>query len=194
MTPDEERAYWDAVALDPERVRAEVYSDLDIDECLEAILLGLPVASARWIMDLGCGPGRILLTLAEWNPGTSFLGVDSSPDMIASIAAANVIVMSNDGRTLTPWHGVFDAIYSMTMFQHIPHKAQRGYIAEVFRILRPGGVFRLQWVLEGEKGPMSYPVRYQTMSRWMREAGFSIVASQRGLVRPQWQWVTAMKP
>jgi len=196
MTPDEERAYWDAVALDPERVRAEVYSDLDLQECLEAMMISPWAKPYHLITDLGCGSGRLLLAFAELYPRTKFLGIDSSKEMIESIdPPEKVAVYQNDGRTLEPWKAnAFDDVYSMTMFQHIPKEAQRGYVSEVFRVLKPGGVFRLQWVLEGEQGPLSYPVRYKTMLRWITNAGFSILGSQRGLVRPQWQWITAMKP
>ena len=198
VTPDDERTYWDAVALDPERVRAELYSDLDLDECLDAVLIGLehimePQAS---IMELGCGVGRLLLAFAQRYLKTWFLGIDSSKAMVESIDnPENVAVFQNDGRSLEPWTAsAFDGIYSMTMFQHIPNTAKRSYLAEAFRVLKRGGLLRLQWSVAGEPGPLSHPTSYESMLRWLDQEGFSVEGSQRNLIKPGWAWVTAMKP
>ena len=198
MTPQDERAYWDAVATDPDRVSAELYSDLDLDECLDAVLIGLryvmePQAS---IMELGCGVGRLLLALAERYPKTRFLGIDSSKVMIESIDnPENVAIFQNDGRTLEPWTtNAFDGVYSMTMFQHIPNGAKIDYLRETYRVLKRGGLLRLQWSVEGEPGPLSHPLRYETMLRWLDREGFSVEGSQRDLIKPGWAWITAMKP
>jgi trans-aconitate 2-methyltransferase len=47
----------------------------------------IPTPSPRRIVDLGCGPGELTLTLAERWPDAVVLGVDSSPEMLAKARA-----------------------------------------------------------------------------------------------------------
>lgn len=51
------------------------------------LLHRVPVRSAGLVVDLGCGPGQLTATLAERFAGSTVIGVDSSPDMIAAAAA-----------------------------------------------------------------------------------------------------------
>src|SRR6185503_5625042 len=44
--------------------------------------------SPRAVVDLGCGPGHLTVTLAQRWPGARVHGVDSSPEMIAEAQAA----------------------------------------------------------------------------------------------------------
>ena len=82
----------------------------------------------------------------------------------------------------------------MTTLQHLPREAQCEYLHENYRVLKPGGGFRFQFVEEGAEGPLSHPVPYPEMAAWCGQAGFNPVGTQHGLVRPQWGWVTAEKP
>ena len=43
----------------------------------------IPTPSPRRIVDLGCGPGELTLTLAARWPDAAVIGVDSSPEMLA---------------------------------------------------------------------------------------------------------------
>jgi trans-aconitate 2-methyltransferase len=45
--------------------------------------------SPRRIVDLGCGPGNSTAICAELWPGAAILGLDSSPEMIATARAAH---------------------------------------------------------------------------------------------------------
>ena len=82
----------------------------------------------------------------------------------------------------------------MTTLQHLPREAQCEYLHENYRVLKPGGVFRFQFVAEAEEGPLSHSVSYPQMADWCEQAGFRLVSTQHGLVRPQWGWVSAWKP
>src|ERR1700743_3986799 len=45
-------------------------------------------ASPRYVADLGCGPGNLTAALARRWPEATVVGVDSSPEMIATAQAA----------------------------------------------------------------------------------------------------------
>ena len=46
--------------------------------------------SPRYVADLGCGPGNLTAALAQRWPGATVVGVDSSPEMIATAQASTV--------------------------------------------------------------------------------------------------------
>jgi cyclopropane fatty-acyl-phospholipid synthase-like methyltransferase len=191
VTPEGESAWWDWVARDSIRLEANVYGDLDADACLDLIVPYLDFDS--WIIELGCGVGRLTRPLADRYPQAHIVGVDSSSVMIstASIEAPEVHWVLNNGRDLSDiQERKFHSGYSMTMFQHIPPEAQQGYLAELHRVIQPGGTFRLQFVFEGEEGPMSYPTAVKDMLGWCDQTGWRETKLDLGLLKPEWAWLT----
>lgn len=196
MTPAGEAAYWDWVASDFDRIQAEVYSDLDLDECMATISDGLNIRVGEDILELGCGPGRLLHNFANLYPMTSWVGLDSSAIMVelaASYDYTNMLIVQGNGRQIIGV-GPFDGVYSMTMFQHIPPEAQQGYMLEVGRVLRHGGRFRLQFVYDAIPAPMSQPVTVKEMLRWAGQAGLVDVKVDMDRMRVGWCWLTLVKP
>jgi ubiquinone/menaquinone biosynthesis C-methylase UbiE len=99
------------------------------------------------VLDLGGGPGRYALTLAEQGYTVSL--VDLSPDLleIARRRAAEthvqiVEIVEGDARDLSRWPaGEFDAVLSLGPFYHLQTPEDRGSAArELKRVLRPGGI------------------------------------------------------
>ena len=94
------------------------------------------------ILEIGCGKGSLLnhLQLA----GYAVHGVDLDRDALSSCRAqhpdASVCVASGDALPFPS--GAFDAVVSFDVFEHI--KASDLHLAEVRRILRPGGRYLLQ--------------------------------------------------
>lgn len=104
------------------------------------------------VLDLGCGTGRLTNIMAQrlTGPYSNIHGVDISAPLIKlAVAEANYRHLDNvhywhgNGRTLPPGLGgrKYDLVYSITMFQHIPHDAKWSYIHQVANRLKPGGVF-----------------------------------------------------
>jgi SAM-dependent methyltransferase len=95
------------------------------------------------ILDYGCGYGR---TLAELS-GEGFqnlVGVDFSEAMLvrARIAVPYARLVRNDGHGLPFQHESFDAVLMFAVLTCIPDSnEQRRLLAEVKRVLRPGGLF-----------------------------------------------------
>src|ERR1700760_2679594 len=57
----------------------------------------------REVIDLGCGPGDLTATLTSRWPAARVIGLDSSPEMIASASAVEGVAFAvGDIRTFTP--------------------------------------------------------------------------------------------
>lgn len=191
MTPVQEADRWDWVAGDSRRIEAELWSDLDIQECLDMIghLTGQ-------VFEIGCGVGRLTCPIS--GNVESITGVDVSPRMVELArrlcTARNATFVIGDGRTLEPgWSSTFDVGFSMTTFQHIPPDAQQGYLHEVRRVLIPGGRFRLQFVFEGEEAPFNYPTSLRDMLAWCDKAGLRETEMTLGRIHAEWAWITVVK-
>ncbi|GIF74395.1 methyltransferase domain-containing protein [Asanoa siamensis] len=80
----------------------------------------IPVAAPRQVVDLGCGPGVLTVTLAERWPDAVVRGIDSSTEMIASARAlgSRVDFALGDLRDVTP-AGV-DVLVSNAALQWVP--------------------------------------------------------------------------
>lgn len=91
------------------------------------------------VLDLGCGVGHDLVRLAGL--GLSAVGVDASADMLARARAraGQVAVLAQaDGARLPLRSGTIDGCRIERVLQHVPDPDV--VIAEVARVLRPGGV------------------------------------------------------
>jgi len=101
------------------------------------------------ILDLGGGPGRYTIWLAEH--GYQVVLADLSPDLLAiartQIAAVGVdqqieAIVEADACDLSRWPDAsFDAILCLGPFYHLPDPTDRERVAqELTRVLRPGGI------------------------------------------------------
>lgn len=102
-------------------------------------LLGLLDAKPdERILDLGCGTGQLASEVAE--TGAEVLGVDASPEMIAS-ARKNFpqVRFEIADATALPFTSEFDAVMSNAALHWI--RDQRAALACIARSLKPGGRF-----------------------------------------------------
>jgi len=110
----------------------------------------------RRALDFGCGVGRLTRALARhfdeaW-------GVDISPSMIRQAREWSrgepcrfVLNETNDLRPLPGGH--FDLVYSNIVLQHVPPRHARRYMAELVRVLSPGGLLIFQLPTGRAAGP-----------------------------------------
>ena len=104
---------------------------------------------ARRALEIGCGPGRLMRPLSHHFG--EIHGVDISDGMIAR-ARANLAGVPHAHPHHAPNSNLeafadssFDFIYSYAVFQHIPSReVVMGYLDEAARVLRPGGIIRVQ--------------------------------------------------
>ncbi len=161
MRDREMQEFWDARAAENPYYYVEnrlSYADPDLDAFWASganivdVILGLleiQPAGEEHMVEIGCGVGRVTRVLAErCRRVTAF---DISSEMIARAQELNpgldnVDWVVGDGTTLTEvGDGAADACFSCVVFQHIPDPAiTLGYVAEIGRVLAPGGWAALQ--------------------------------------------------
>lgn len=114
------------------------------------IIQGLPVKPEWKILEIGCGVGRVIKPLRAKFAHVD--GVDIAENMIEfarqylADCSHNGNVYVNSGSDLGMFSdNTYDLVYSMIVFQHIRSiSVVRNYFNEIFRVLKPGGYFRLQ--------------------------------------------------
>ncbi len=114
----------------------------DLLAALNAVEPGPPAGA--WL-DFGCGCGRVaraLLRLAPIAPGLKISGVDVDrpavewcrrhlPGTFTVGAALPPLALPGDG---------FDLVYAVSVFTHLDEPRQDFWLAEMIRLLRPGGL------------------------------------------------------
>ena len=113
------------------------------------------------VLEIGCGAARVTRALA--NLFGEVHAVDVSGEMVAHARKAlhdrpNAHIHQNNGMDLSvvPDDQPFDFAYSGIVFQHIPSRdVIENYVREVYRLLRPGGLFKFQ--VQGVNSPTASP-------------------------------------
>jgi ubiquinone/menaquinone biosynthesis C-methylase UbiE len=94
-------------------------------------------------IDIGCGTGTNIITLA--NAGWRVTGVDFAPRAIklaqqkASKAGVQAEFFLRDAAKLEGIDGPFDLAFDLGCFHGIPQEGRPKYLAQLDRILAPGG-------------------------------------------------------
>ena len=112
----------------------------------EAVVLELLPPTARRVLDLGTGDGRLLALVRLARPGAAGVALDFSPTMLAAArqrfaADPAVTVVAHNLDQPLPDLGVFDAVVSSMAIHHLHPERQRALHGEIFACLAPGGLF-----------------------------------------------------
>ena len=95
--------------------------------------------AASRVLEVGCGGGQFAARLADENPDAQLVAVDRSPRFVELTSARGVTAQVADIQALPFDDGAFDVVAAMWMLYHVPDLDQG--LAEVRRVLRPGGLF-----------------------------------------------------
>jgi len=119
------------------------------------------IARGDRVVDLGCGPGIESLFLAVH--GMRVTGVDRSPHALAiarqlqALYGVDVTWLEADILDVPLDDGVADVVNDSFIFHNVREESRGDYASEVFRLLRPGGLFVLrgysEWMSAGS-GPI----------------------------------------
>jgi ubiquinone/menaquinone biosynthesis C-methylase UbiE len=99
------------------------------------------------VLDVGCGPGTLAIALATDIKPRRVCGIDPSSEMIARAkqkatkAQVAVDFQVASIEELPFPDASFDLVTSSLMLHHLPHDVKRRGLAQVRRVLRPGGRF-----------------------------------------------------
>ncbi|WP_296580771.1 trans-aconitate 2-methyltransferase [Xanthobacter sp.] len=107
------------------------------------LLAAVPLQSAAFVVDLGCGPGNSTEILAQRFPGAELLGLDTSPAMLEAARARlpGVTFALGDASTFTLPKPA-DLIYANAVLQWVPDHAT--LLPRLVSLLAPGGVLAVQ--------------------------------------------------
>ena len=99
------------------------------------------LAGATDIVDIGCGEGQVARVAARLDGVARVVGVDpTAAQIVVARERAGGPVYARAGAAALPFRsGSFDAAVACLVFEHI--RDVDGAIAEVARVLRPGGRF-----------------------------------------------------
>jgi trans-aconitate 2-methyltransferase len=88
------------------------------------LLAAIPTAEARFVVDIGCGPGNSTELLVQRFPGAKVSGLDSSPDMIEA-ARKRLPQLQFEVAQIDRWadEGPFDVIFANAVLQWLPDHA-----------------------------------------------------------------------
>jgi ubiquinone/menaquinone biosynthesis C-methylase UbiE len=122
------------------------------------LLHGESFVGAR-VLDIGTGVGRWARWYAAW-PEAGVTGIDIEPARLARAASLGGGVRYEQMRAdeLEFRDASFDAVNCITVLQHIPDPARSHAIAEMARVLRPGGRAVIFEVTDtGDDAPHVFP-------------------------------------
>jgi tRNA (cmo5U34)-methyltransferase len=171
----------------------------------EALLLEYVPKSARRILDLGTGDGRLLALLKIERPEAISVALDFSPTMLQAARARfaedpTIKVVEHNLDQSLPELGRFDAIVSSFAIHHCTNERKRSLYAEILDVLEPGGVFcNLEHVASPDpamherflavigytpesEDPSNQLLDVETQLVWLRELGYQHVDCY-------WKWL-----
>ncbi len=151
------------------------------------------------ILDLGCGTGTVAIIVSELYPNAKIIGIDASPQMIA--IAEKKIYMSESNIDFIialaeklPFNDhKFDLIYSFEVFHHLPDIVKNQALNEIFRLLKPNGIFLLNDFSHPDNiilRILVWPLRFSKYFRsnilgilpiLVKRSGFKIIKTKKSL-------------
>jgi tRNA (cmo5U34)-methyltransferase len=170
----------------------------------ESTLLEFIPPTAKRILDLGAGDGRLLALVKLDHQDAMAIAIDFSPAMLEAsrrrfVDDRSVAVLAHNLEDPLPELGSFDAVVSSFAIHHLIHERKRALYAEIYAKLNPGGVFcnlehvasptpelhqeflhRIGSTLETED-PSNQLLDLEIQLRWLREIGFRDVDCH-------WKW------
>lgn len=104
------------------------------------------ISKGAVVLDVGCGTGTLtLLAKTETGDLGQVYGIDASLEMIA-VAQQKAVQQKQEVDFQTgviealPFaDGTFDVVLSSLMFHHLPTDLKQRGLAEIYRVLKPGG-------------------------------------------------------
>lgn len=187
--------YWEMASQDRE-VDTKYIADVSTEDCLTALA---PALDGKRILELGSGVGRLTIPVAARRQEAVITGIDLSPGMIElAITRANESGVGERCYFIQPKimeslaDETYDSAYTMLTIQHLDKESVAYYFREIYRLLKPGAIFRFQFVEGKYYGTRDNNYSLLQMIKLNKEY-FYWDRVERGLIHPQWTWITAIR-
>ncbi|SDJ10071.1 Methyltransferase domain-containing protein [Lentzea albidocapillata subsp. violacea] len=144
------------------------------------------------VLDVGCGTGNLLRTTGKRHRDVELFGVDPDLKMLAraerKLRRAGLRARLDKGfaQELAFPDASFDAVFSSLMLHHLDTASKDEMLAEVRRVLRPGGVLVLADAVFHDHGPTKDHLRDNVgdaVPKRIAEAGFTTEPTRRRKLR-----------
>ena len=171
----------------------------DVSQNIETLLAAIAGTPPYRILDLGCGPGRDLVTFHEL--GHVVVGLDGCPEFVAMArAVSGCEVWQQDLLAMTLPSASFDGVFANAVLFHVPSLALPVVLDRLHAALKPGGAL-LASNPRGQNEEGFVDGRYAcfyTFKTWRRlvsESGFTLVDHYfrpAGKPRHQQPWLATL--
>jgi ubiquinone/menaquinone biosynthesis C-methylase UbiE len=110
-----------------------------------ALIDDAAIQPGQTVLDVGCGTGTLAVLIKRLHPAVEVMGLDPDPKALARATTkavrARVAVRFDRGfaDALDYPDATFDRVFSTMMFHHIRRDDRPRVLAEIRRVLKPGG-------------------------------------------------------
>jgi SAM-dependent methyltransferase len=115
----------------------------NFEAILEGVALGgRSMDDVRTVLDFGCGCGRTLQWWLRQPHPPELYGTDVDAETVAWVKE-NLPVHAGTNAPTPPLayaDGLFDVVYSISVFTHLDESFQDAWLAELKRVIKPGGL------------------------------------------------------
>lgn len=153
------------------QIRQQLPLDVEDPRLLRARRWAASFPEGALVADLGCGTGRYLRHLASWLPQLRWVGIDFVPEALEQIPKGIKTIHGSLLRIPVPGHTFHGALVVDTLSDCILPKQA---IAEVLRVLRPGGsLLIMEQVTKGRltsQNPWAQPISLHELESELQSA------------------------
>jgi ubiquinone/menaquinone biosynthesis C-methylase UbiE len=122
---------------------------IGVDRARKALIDQAQLRAGYRVLDVGCGTGTLAVLIARMHPDVQIAGLDPDAKALArgrrkAERAGAAIQLDRGFSDAMPYADAsFDRVFSSFMFHHLDRTDKQKMLAEVRRVLKPGGRLEL---------------------------------------------------